>query len=112
MPRKIRVTILDNHQSIVDGYLYRLSQKPEIEVVATLAFGGELEATLAEHPTDVLLLEFNIPNGPMDRDLSPILTLIPKLLQFSPALDILVVSIFADCGLIKAVMEAGASGYI
>ena len=112
MPRKIRVTILDNHQSIVDGYLYRLSQKPEIEVVATLAFGGELEATLAEHPTDVLLLEFNIPTGALDRDLYPILTLIPKLLQLYPDLDILVVSIFSDRGLIKAVMEAGASGYI
>ena len=40
------------------------------------------------------------------------LSLIPKLLQLYPDLDILVISIFSERGLIKAVMEAGASGYI
>ena len=112
MPGKTRVMILDNHQSIVDGYLYRLNKLPEIEVVATLAFGGELESALAQHPTDVLLLEFNIPTGPLAKDLHPMLSLIPKLLQLYPDLDILVISIFSERGLIKALMEAGASGYI
>ena len=112
MAGKIRVTILDDHQSIVDGYVYRLNQKPDIEVVATLGFGGELESTLAEHPTDVLLLDFSIPTGPLNQNLYPTLTQIPKLLQLYPDLDILVISMFAERGLIKAVMEAGASGYI
>jgi two-component system nitrate/nitrite response regulator NarL len=112
MTGKIRVTILDDHQSIVDGYIYRLSQKPDIEVVATLAYGGELEATLTDHPTDVLLLDFAIPTGPLDQNLYPTLTQIPKLLQLYPDLDILVVSMFSERGLIKAVMEAGASGFI
>jgi two-component system nitrate/nitrite response regulator NarL len=112
MPGKIRVTILDDHQSIVDGYIYRLNQKPEINVVATLAFGDQLESTLAEHPTDVLLLDFSIPTGPLNRNLYPTLTQIPKLLQLYPDLDILVISMFSERGLIKAVMEAGASGYI
>ena len=112
MPGKIRVTILDDHQSIVDGYIYRLNQKPEINVVATLAFGDQLESTLAEHPTDVLLLDFSIPTGPLNRNLYPTLTQIPRLLQLYPDLDILVISMFSERGLIKAVMEAGASGYI
>ena len=42
MENKIRVTILDDHQGIVDGYLYRLSKFPQIEVADTLAFGEDL----------------------------------------------------------------------
>jgi DNA-binding NarL/FixJ family response regulator len=112
MPNKIRVTILDDHQSIVDGYLYRLKNKPGIEVVATITFGEQLEPTLAKHPTDILLLDFSIPTGPLNQNLYPTLTLIPRLLQLYPDLDILVISMFTERGLIRAVMEAGASGYI
>jgi DNA-binding NarL/FixJ family response regulator len=112
MSDKIRVTILDDHQSIVDGYLYRLSNKPGIEVVATISFGEQLEPSLAEHPTDILLLDFSVPTGPLNQNLFPTLTLIPKLLQLYPDLDILVISMFTERGLIRAVMEAGASGYI
>ncbi len=50
MSDKIRVTILDDHQSIVDGYLFRLTNKPGIEVVAAIRFGEDLEPTLAKNP--------------------------------------------------------------
>ena len=43
----VRVAILDDHISIIDGYNYRLSKTPEIEVVATGVFGEELEPLLA-----------------------------------------------------------------
>ena len=52
MNKKIRVTILDDHQNIIDGYVFRLSANPQIEVVATISFGELLEPTLAGHPTD------------------------------------------------------------
>lgn len=112
MSDKIRVTILDDHQSIVDGYLYRLSQIPNIEVTATLRFGQELEPSLAQNPTDILLLDFSIPTAPDNPTTYPILTEIPRLLQLYPDLDILVISMFGERGLVRAVMEAGASGYI
>jgi DNA-binding NarL/FixJ family response regulator len=112
MNEKIRVTILDDHQSIVDGYVYRLDQNAQIEVAATIAFGDELEPTLKEHPTDVLLLDVNVPAGPESLNPYPILYLVPKLLQTYPGLNILVISMYAERGLIRAVMESGASGYI
>ena len=112
MPKKIRVTILDDHQSIVDGYLYRLSNIPEIEVAATLRFGEELGPCLSQTPADVLLLDFSVPTGPDNPSPYPTLTEIPKLLQLYPDLDILVISMLADRGVVRAVMEAGASGYI
>ena len=48
MSRKIRVTILDDHQSIMDGYLFRLNKIPEIEVAGTIAFCKEVVPTLAK----------------------------------------------------------------
>lgn len=112
MIKKIRVTILDDHQSTVDGYLYRLGSVPEIEVVATLHFGEELAPCLHGHPTDVLLLDFGIPTSPANPNVYPTLTEIPRLLQLYPNLDVLMISMFAERSIIRAVMEAGASGYI
>ena len=112
MNKKIRVTILDDHQNIIDGYVFRLSANPQIEVVATIGFGELLEPTLAGHPTDVLLLDVNVPTSVENPNPYPILYAIPKLLQAYAGLNILVVSMYAERGLIRAVMEAGASGYI
>ena len=112
MTKKIRVAILDDHQSIIDGYMFRLGAAPQIEVVATISFGEELEPTIAKHPTDVLLLDVNVPTSPENPNPYPILHVIPKLLQNYPELNILVISMHAERGLIRAVMDAGVSGYI
>jgi DNA-binding NarL/FixJ family response regulator len=112
MTQKIRVTILDDHQNTVDGYVFRLSAHPQVEVAATINFGEELEPALAEHPTDVLLLDVNVPASADNPNQYPILHLIPKLLETYEGLSILVISMYAERGLIRAVMEAGASGYI
>jgi two-component system nitrate/nitrite response regulator NarL len=112
MKKKIRVTIMDDHQSIVDGYLYRLNGVPEIEVIATLGYGDELETSLKEHPVDVLVLDVQVPISPGDPNPYPILHTIPKLLQLYPDLVILVISMHDQRGLIRAIVEAGASGYV
>jgi DNA-binding NarL/FixJ family response regulator len=112
MKDKIRLLIMDDHQSIVDGYLYRLSKVNEIEVVATLAYGEELEPALRKHPVDVLLLDVQVPISPKNPNPYPILHTIPRLLQLYPELAILVISMHDQRGLIRAIVEAGASGYI
>lgn len=112
MSSKIRVAILDDHQSIIDGYIYRLGQIPEIEVVATATFGDELEPMLAAHSLEVLLLDVQVATAPDNLNPYPILHLIPKLVEKYPDLNVLVISMHNQPTLIKAVMEAGASGYI
>jgi len=112
MPNQIRVTILDDHQGIIDGYLYRLNSEPKIEVVATLAFGEELEPALKKNPSDVLILDVNVPTSADNPASYPILQQVPKLLQTYPNLYILIITMVVERGLIQAVMEAGASGYI
>ena len=112
MKNKIQVIIMDDHQSIVDGYLFRLSQVPEIEVVKTLEYGDDLEPTLQEHPVDILILDVEVPTSEENQNSYPILHTIPKLLKVYPHLGILVISMHNEPGLIRAIVEAGAVGYI
>ncbi|MCD4673627.1 MAG: response regulator transcription factor [Anaerolineaceae bacterium] len=108
----IRVAILDDHQPIIDGYLYRLGNVFGIEVVATMHFGEELEPALAKIPIDVLLLDIGVPTSQTNRNPYPIHFAISSLLQRYADLTILVISMYAQRAMIKSVMEAGASGYI
>lgn len=109
---KIRVAILDDHQGIIDGYLYRLGNAKDMEVAFTLAYGEALESMLVKQPVDVLLLDVSVPTGPENANPYPILHLIPKLLQTYPNLEILVISMYSHRALISSIMEAGASGFI
>lgn len=112
MSPKVRVAILEDHQSTIDGYLYRLQDLPEITVVGIAMFGSELEPLLGEHPADVVLLDVNVPTAPGNPSPYPILHLIPELLQKHPNLTLLVISMLTERPLIQAVLKAGASGYI
>jgi two-component system nitrate/nitrite response regulator NarL len=112
MSKKIRVTILDDHQSIIDGYLYRLNNFPQIEVISTITCGEELEPIIAKNPTDVLLLDIYVPTSRDNSNPYPILYTIPTLLDLYHDLSILVVTMHNERSLIKSVMETGASGYI
>jgi two-component system, NarL family, nitrate/nitrite response regulator NarL len=112
MTNKIRVAILDDHQGIIDGYRYRLVGAPDIEVVAASFFGEELQPLLAQYAVDVLLLDMQVPTNPDNPNPYPILYLIPKLLQTYPNLVVLVISMHNERMLMRAVMEAGASGYV
>lgn len=109
---KVRVAILDDHQSIIDGYIYRISHTPEIEVVATATYSSEMEKLLTEHPADVLLMDVNVPTSPDNPNPHPIIPLIPRLLERYPGLSVLVISMYAERALIKAIIATGASGYI
>lgn len=110
--KKIRVAILDDHQSIIDGYTFRLSHTTDIKVVATASYAEELDPILAHHAIDVLILDAFVPTSPDNPNPYPILHAIPKWLQLYSELTVLVISMHKQATLIKAVMEAGASGYI
>ena len=112
MSNKIRVSILDDHQSIIDGYIDRLSADPNIVVTAAMSYADELEPALAAHPTDVLLLDISVPTAPDNPNPYPILYIIPKLLDRYAGLSILVITMFNERQLIRSVMDAGASGYV
>lgn len=108
----IRVVILENHQSIIDGYLYRLGSFPEIQVAATAAYAEDLDQILSQQKPDVLILDIFVPLSTENPNFYPILQDIPRWLQKFPNLSILVISMHQTRSLVRGVMEAGASGYI
>ncbi len=112
MEPKIRLAILDDHPAIIDGYLYRLNKEIDIEVVATGFYGDELEPMLEQHTVDMLLLDIHVATSCENPNPYPILFVIPRLLQQYPRLAILVISMHAQRTMIRAVMEAGSSGYV
>jgi two-component system, NarL family, nitrate/nitrite response regulator NarL len=108
----IRIAILDDHQSILDGYLYRFNQVPDIEVVGTATNAEALEPILRQTKPDVLILDVFVPTSAENLNYYPILQAIPKWLQTNQNLSILVISMHNLRTLVVSVMEAGASGYV
>ena len=112
MLSKIRIAILDDHQSIIDGFRYRLSMDPDIQIVGTALFGDEIEFIVANNPVDVLLLDVGVPNSSEDDNPYPVLHVIPRLLKAHPSLSILIISMYDQRSLIEALVDTGISGYI
>jgi len=112
MPAKIRVAIADDHQTIIDGYSFRISRADDIEIVGTASFGEDIEPMLKQHPADVLLLDIQMPTSATNNNTYPILHIIHKLLDTHENLAICVISMHNQHTLIRAVLDEGASGYI
>lgn len=109
---KIRVAILDDHQSAVDGYTLRLSSNENIQVVGTASYGNDLGQLLEERKVDVLVLDVGVPNSSEDSSPYPLLHILPRLRKAYPHMSILVISMYDQRALVKAVLDAGATGYI
>ncbi len=112
MKSPIKVAILEDHQSIIDGYFYRLKESDEIEVVGVLNYGEELDHLLRSQPVDVLIMDVNVPSRPDNPNPFPALHVTPRIVQENPELNILVISILTQQTLIQALVECGISGYI
>ncbi len=112
MSKTIKVAILEDHQSIIDGYLYRLKESDEIEVVGVLNYGEGLDRLLQSQPVDVLIMDVNVPSRPDNLNPFPALHITPRIIQENPNLNILVISILTQRTLIQALVECGISGYI
>jgi DNA-binding NarL/FixJ family response regulator len=112
MPEKIRVAILEDHQSTIDGYNLRLAEYPNIIVVATALFSEEIITLLETYAADVLILDINVPISKDNRNIQPIHKLITELKKEFPKLVILVISMHAQRAMIRSILEAGTKGYI
>jgi len=112
MTATIRVAIVDDHQSIIDGYLYRLQNAKDIEVVGTTYYGEEIEPLLAKHAVNVLLLDAQIPTSNSNSASYPVFMELPKLIETYPQVHVIIISVHIQRSFIKYALEAGASGYV
>ena len=108
----INILILEDHPIIIDGYRVRLAENPRIRIVGTAHFGEDLEPMLVAHPSDILIMDLEVPNSPKNPNPYPISNSISRLKYKYPQMPILIISAHNQQVLVETLFELGVSGYI
>jgi DNA-binding NarL/FixJ family response regulator len=105
MQEEIRVLIADDHTLFREGLQALLLSVPEIEVIATVEDGRQAIEAAAQYQPDVILMDLQMP------DLNGI-EATHQIIQASPHIGVIVVTMFEDDDSVFAAMRAGAREYI
>ena len=101
----IRVLIADDHVLFRDGLRGLLRTAPETELVGEATTGDEAIALAASLQPDVILMDIQMPGiGGIEAT--------RQIVQASPHITVLVVTMFGDDPSVFAAMRAGARGYL
>lgn len=111
-PDTINISILEDHQGIIDGYLFRLKEEKSLNIVGTARYADELEPMLATHRTDLLIMDMEVPISLTNSEPFPIMQVIPRLTAKYPEMTILIISMHTQIVLIERLVELGIGGYI
>lgn len=105
MDKPIRVVMVDDHQVVLDGFIARLEQEPDIEVVATASNGFEAIEVVKYHQPDVVLMDVSMPimNG---------IEATRIIKEEWPNTKVLMLTMHDNREYIMQVMQAGAMGYM
>jgi DNA-binding NarL/FixJ family response regulator len=101
----LRILIADDHPVFRHGIHTLLETTPDLDVVGEATSGAEAVALAESLQPDVVLMDLNMP------DLSGI-EATRQIIQTSPHVRILVVTMFNDDASVFTAMRAGARGYI
>jgi DNA-binding NarL/FixJ family response regulator len=101
----IRVFLVDDHPIVRDGIRSLLEREPTVQVVGTAGNGQELLDQLPHTPTDLVLVDINMPV--MDGYATA-----RRLREDYPDVRILALSMLVEELYVGRMLEAGASGYL
>lgn len=101
----LRILVAEDHPLFRKGVISLLSSVPEFEVVGEAATGEEAVARAAELQPDVALMDLQMPNVNG-------IEATRKILQESPSVRVLVVTLFEDDDSVFMALRAGARGYV
>jgi DNA-binding NarL/FixJ family response regulator len=101
----IRILIADDHPLFRDGLRALLESVPDLQVMGEATTGHEVLAQAASLQPDVILMDIKMPgmNG---------IEATRRILQASPHIRILVITMFEDDESVFAAIRAGARGYL
>lgn len=102
---KLTILIVDDHPVFRKGLRALLTTMPNTELVGEAATGEEAIVLAEKLQPDVVLLDLQMPGGGG-------LAAIRPIVQTSPHIGILVVTMFDDDDSVFAAMRAGARGYV
>lgn len=105
MERTIRILIADDHAVVREGLRAVLGSEPDMEVVGEAATGKEVLERAAELRPDVILMDIQMPgiNG---------IEASRRILEASPKVGVVVLTMFEDDESVFSAMRAGARGYV
>jgi DNA-binding NarL/FixJ family response regulator len=101
----IRVLIADDHASFRDGLRRLLTLLPEVEVIGEAASGNDTIKQAAALQPDIILMDLQMP------DLNGV-EATRRILEMSPHIGILMLTMFEDDDSVFAAMRTGARGYL
>ena len=101
----IRVCIIEDDETIREGYSYRIGNTPGYKVVSTYPSYEDAAKKIAGDDPDVILLDVELP-GVSGVDA------IPKLKKLVPEVYILILTVYEQDLIIFRALGNGASGYL
>lgn len=101
----MKVVIADDHGIVRDGVRMRLELFPEIQVVGEARDGAEAVEEAAEKSPDVILMDVRMPG--VDG-----IEATKTIRQNFPGTVVVVLTTYDDRDLVRAALDAGASGYL
>ncbi len=105
MQTPIRLVIADDHALVREGTSQLLSQHDDIEVVATAEDGTRAIEAIAEYLPDVALVDIAMPG------ISGI-EVTRHVKATHPQVAVLILTVHDEDGYVRALLEAGAAGYL
>jgi DNA-binding NarL/FixJ family response regulator len=101
----VRVLIVDDHPLVRSGIQVLLDSVPEMTVAGTAGTGAEAVMLAEQLQPDIVLMDLHMPgmNG---------IEATRRILQVSPGIGILVLTMLDDDDSVFAAMRAGARGYL
>ena len=102
---RLRILIADDHPLFRKGMRALLESLPEMEVVGEAATGEEAMALAGTLAPDVIVMDLQMPGGSG-------LAATRAILNASPHIRILIVTLFEDSESVFTALRAGARGYI
>lgn len=105
MEQLLRVLVADDHPLFRDGLRAMLASTPDMRLVGEASTGEEAISLAAELQPDVIVMDIQMPGvGGIEAT--------RRIVQSSPHVRVLVVTMFEDDGTVFSAMRAGARGYV
>lgn len=101
----IKIIIADDHQLVAEGLKSIIEQNGQCKVISIAAHGGELLKQLEVILPDIIMMDIDMPvmNG-IEATL--------QIRKLHPEIKIIVLTLHAEKGLVKRLMDLGANGFI
>jgi len=100
-----RIILADDHPLVLEAVRALLDGQPELKVIAAATDGRQLLDLTRRLEPDLVILDLQLPgvNG---------LDCLRRIKEFDPAIQVIVLSAFGDAETVRAVVQAGAEGFV